>query len=567
MSQPEYVTYSRKSNGRKAVPRQKALIAQMIARQDGVILPGGEFSDKDSTAFAKPGAARPKRDDFDRMLALLGTRTGLRVAAYHADRLLRNSEDTAALIRVCAGGGHLIETHSGGLYDLSTATGRRRLRDDASAAEYEVDHNTERVLAQKDEAAAAGLWLGGRRPFGWETDPKPVDEAGEPILDEDGKPAKGYLLKREAEAGALAQAHADTLAGVPLNAIARQWNKAGLTGTSGGPWTGVEVRRVLLRPRNAGLVLHRGQVAGKAQAPAVVDEPTWRAVRALLAQPGRKTSPGPERQYLLSGIAVCGVCDALLKAGQVAGKDRQPRRVYRCRKPGKDGAHVARDVAGLDGYVSDLIVERLSRDDAAALLRPDTAGQMTALAAEKTGIEAQMRESNELRRKGLLTAAEFAEERAAHMARLEEIGDAMGSTARADALAPLVIRFRDDSRATDHAGRILVWEEQPLGARRAVITALATVTVNPQPKGRPAGWKPGESYFTPAGVDFQWKKSPKNAGKLGSKTGKAVQMHVQMELRRCTCRRESGVRLSGRWVPGAGVLSTRPGRAPLGAPT
>jgi hypothetical protein len=81
------------------------------------------------------------------MLAVLRSRPGLKVAAWHADRLTRNPEDTGELIRVGAAGGHLAETPTGGSCDLSAANGRKRFRDDANDAAYEVNHGRERVLA------------------------------------------------------------------------------------------------------------------------------------------------------------------------------------------------------------------------------------------------------------------------------------------------------------------------------------------------------------------------------------------------------------------------------------
>ena len=200
-SDQDFALYLRKSNGRKAVPRQRSLTTMHITGMGGRII--AEFTDADKTAFRKPDGAQPVRDDFTRMLAMLRANPGLGVAAWHADRLTRNDEDTAELIRVCAAGGHLVVTHSGGSYDLSTANGRKRLRDDASAAIYEVDHNRERVLAARAEVAADGRWLGGKRPFGWELDPNPVDEDGEPMLDDDGKPVHGILRLRQPEADAL----------------------------------------------------------------------------------------------------------------------------------------------------------------------------------------------------------------------------------------------------------------------------------------------------------------------------------------------------------------------------
>ena len=112
--------------------------------------------------FRKIDGEQPKRDGFASMLAVLRSRPGLKVAAWHADRLARNPGDTGELIRVCAAGGHLVETPAGGSCDLSTANGRKRFRDDADDAACEVDHGRERVLAARAEVAAGGRWLGGR---------------------------------------------------------------------------------------------------------------------------------------------------------------------------------------------------------------------------------------------------------------------------------------------------------------------------------------------------------------------------------------------------------------------
>src|SRR5579859_3161031 len=237
----DFVLYLRKSKGRTGISRQRDITTGHVSRTGGRVT--AEFTDTDRTAFQKTGGARPVRDGFTAMLAMLRANPGLGVAAWHADRLTRNSEDTEELIRVCAAGGHLVETPRGGSYDLSTATGRKRLRDDANAAAYEVDHAIERITAMKAEHAAAGQWLGGRRPFGYEAD--------------------GVTL-RPAEAQPLAQAHHAVLAGVSLASVCRDWNARGILTVTGKQWRGRELARVLRRPRNAGLLEHLGRVEGPA---------------------------------------------------------------------------------------------------------------------------------------------------------------------------------------------------------------------------------------------------------------------------------------------------------------
>ena len=63
-------------------------------------------------------------------------------------------------------------------------------------------------------------------------------------------------------------------------------------------------------PRNAGLSVYRGEVVGSARWPAILAEDTWRGVVAVLDDPGRRTTPGRPPRWLLSGLAVCGVCGA-----------------------------------------------------------------------------------------------------------------------------------------------------------------------------------------------------------------------------------------------------------------
>ena len=127
---------------------------------------------------------------------------------------------------MCAAGGHLVETRKRRTYDLSTANGRKRLRDDANAAIYEVDHNLSGCSPARAEVAAEGRWLGGKRPFGWELERNPVDGDGKPMLDEDGKPVRGIMRLVQAEADPLAQAHRDVLDGATLGSICRDWNDA-----------------------------------------------------------------------------------------------------------------------------------------------------------------------------------------------------------------------------------------------------------------------------------------------------------------------------------------------------
>jgi DNA invertase Pin-like site-specific DNA recombinase len=501
----EYCLYLRKSNGRAGIPRQRTITSAFIAERGGVIF--GEFSDEDSTAFRKPGGKQPERDDFTRMLAVVAARPGLRVASWHADRLTRNPEDTERLIEVCASGGHLVVTATSGTYDLGSANGKKSFRSDANDGAYEVDHMMERMLPARAAVAAEGRWLGGRRPFGFEPDPGPVLlPDGTPWLDEDGNPVRGILRLRPAEAEALAAAHRAVLDGASVGGIARDWNAAGILTPAGNRWRGNEVGRVLRRPRNAALMEYQGQVTGTAQWPAVVDEETWNKVVKVLDNPQRRSGPGPARKHLLSFVATCGLCGGPVLCGSSRGSNSRPRRkVYRCREGAAKG-HVARDQAATDGFIVALAIARLSRPDAVDLLIPDRRELLAALNRDASAVRELMAADRRLQQEGLLTEMEFRSGRRQHLADLALIQQKIEDASEADVLAQLI---RDDPEASQDQRERLVrekWAALGLDRRRAVIAALMTITIMPAPKGRPAGWKPGTSYFDPRSVRIEWRR-------------------------------------------------------------
>src|SRR5581483_6741529 len=336
-------------------------------------------------------------------------------------------------------------------------------------AAYEVDHMTERITAQKTEAAVNGEWRGGRRPFGYEKD---------------------GITVRQDEADALAEAIRAVIGGRSLAAIARRWNAAGIRTSTGGPWRASQLGVTLARARNAGLIEHEGEIVGPAIWHPVVTEREWRAVRAILADPARRTSPGNARRWLLSGIALCGVCGGPLVGTTTGGKNKRSRPVYRCRAA---GLHVGRDAHALDAYISGLTVGFLERPDsiaelAAAMPAPDTASlhaEIAAIRAELDGL-ADAAGQRQITTRMLLRSTEPL------MADLEELETRLAAAERPAVLSP----FAGHKPAE-------VWEAMPLESRRAVVAELFTVTVHPAPKGRPAGWRAGMSYFHEESVQVE----------------------------------------------------------------
>ena len=473
----EYVLYLRKSKGRKGISQQRRVTTAHIERLGGVII--GEYADTDRTAFQRVGGARPEREQFDLMLAELRAKPGLGVAAWHADRLVRSSGDTRTLIEICAASGHLIETPRGGSYDLSTATGRKRLRGDANDAEYEVDHLIERNTADKLEKALNGQWLGGPVPFGWQ---RYVHVSG------DGDEERGLELCPP-EAQAVADAIASITAGVSLHGICREWNAAGLVTKRGNQWHPQEVRRTLLRGRNAGLMEHQGKVLDGVTGnwPAIVSEAAWRQCAAILRDPLRRDTPGPGRRWLGSGLYLCGVCGEPMLV-TLGGRPERKRKVYRCRHR----RHVARDADTLDAYVGETIILRLQAPDAAVLFeprRPDTAQ----LEAQLAAVGGELDELGQAVRDGAVTVRQMM---IANKGLLERKARLEADLALAGRESPLKV-FTDGDKAAH-------WYGMDLDRKRAVLAALLTVTVHPAPLGRTPGWRPGSPYFDPDRIEISW---------------------------------------------------------------
>lgn len=469
----EALLYLRKSKGRTGISRQRVITTAHLGRQGTTVR--AEYEDTDSTAYAKPGQPPPPRKDFARLVADLPRYPGIAIAAWHADRILRNPEETEVLIRACLAGHHLIETARGGTYDVSNANGRKRLRDDANDAAAEVDHNRERILALKAEMAAEGRWPGGPRPFGFQAD----------------SDAPGGLVPDKREAALILDASGELLDGAAtLYAVAGEWHAAGVAGTGGGYLSPGNIRKVLIAPRVAGL-MSDGKTPAKW--PALITEERWRLLCALLGDESRRSGPGPQRTHLLTGIALCGACGSPVTA---APGDRGPR--YRCsavtrQLPGrKEGRHVTAHLEGTDAFAAALAVGRLKRDDAVLLLRADHSGDRVQLLAADEVQKALYDEQWELYRTKVITPRELAKGRAEIEAERAAVRARLAAIDEADVLAPML----SDPEAA--------WDGATLERRRAVVSALMYLTVFHARRGRPGGWRPGVPYFDVDAVDVRW---------------------------------------------------------------
>jgi site-specific DNA recombinase len=426
-----------------------------------------EFTDNDVSASGKR-----HRPGFEAVLDAIEQGRARVVLAWDMTRLTRNSRDRLRLLDAGKKYGVTVAFVRGSDLDLGTPAGRLTADILGSVAQHEIEQKSDRQKRAVVQAAEAGRWVGGRRPFGYESD--------------------GVTI-RDAEAAAVRAAYDAALAGVPLARIAAEWNASGLftpqprrDGTAS-PWSSQTVRPVLLNPRYAGLRSHVPEslrdskkidprlariegIVGSAAWAGLVSEETYRAVVALLTNPMRRR-PAHSGRGLLTGVALCGVCGATVHRGGATsprGKGSYP--MYRC--SGSTG-HVGRAAAPVEEYVSDVIIARLERPDAMDLLidekRPDT----LALRREAQALRSRLDGLASLLAEGVLTEAGVRRESVKLRTKLQDVEAAQGRAGRLNILGDLVgaPNVRD------------AWDRYSVDRQRVVIETLAHIVLLPPGRG------------------------------------------------------------------------------------
>jgi DNA invertase Pin-like site-specific DNA recombinase len=455
-----YVRISRDKVGAGlGVERQEADCRKLAADLGWEVV--GVYPDNDLSAYS--GKPRPR---YRELLAAIRAGQVDAVLVWHTDRLHRSPAELEEYIAVCQPRDVPTVTVKAGALDLATPTGRAVARTVGAWARFEVEHMAERQQRARLQAATDGRWSGGRRPFGYGPD-------GTTVI--------------PVEAAEVRTACAEVLAGRSLRAIAADMNARGSTTSTGKPWRSDSLRDVLLRPRNAGRMVHRGQVVGEAGWPALVDLDTWMAVVGVLTDPSRRTNPGRGPRWLLSGIATCSVCGAPVRSTSASG-----RPTYTC----SSGKHVVRSAGEVDAYVAAVILERLGRPDARELLAPNRAVDTAELHLRDTALRERLDGLAAAYADGAIDGRQLREGTERIRAQRAEVEAQLAANARGSVLAGVV-------DAPDPAA---VWRGLDLDRRRAVVQVLVEVVIHPARRGRRPGWQPGESYFDPRTVQVTPKR-------------------------------------------------------------
>lgn len=413
-----------------------------------------DLSDNDLSA-----AGKVRRPGFERLLELIATGLVDVVLAYAMDRITRNSRDAVRFLEAAQQAKVRVVLVNGGELDLASPMGQFAAEMSAGIAKLEIATKAERQRLANQQRAVRGVPVVVKRLFGYTHD-------------------RTALVTDEAEA--VRSVFSDLLAGASVRSIAARLNAEGFTTPlpkprdddqppakrGGKPWTAEGVRQIAKNATYAGLRVYGGSEYPGTW-PAIVERDTWAAACRLLADPERWHGLSLARRWLGSNLYRCGVCEEAgtesLLISTYRSRPSGPVRIYRCQK----AAHLSVRAEPVDEFVSSVVVARLSRPDASALLIDNTAPDVDEIRQRAETIRARITDLGDLFEEGDLSKAEYQTRKHRLAERLAEAEAAMMDATRVPVLADLV-------SAEDVAGR---WDTLDLDRQRAVVDTLATVTI------------------------------------------------------------------------------------------
>lgn len=358
-----------------------------------------------------------------------------------------------------------------GALDLASPSGRLVANVLTSVSRAESEIKAERRVFANADRRQSGIPTSGRVPYGYKWVPT-AERHGD---------GHAYVYDGE-RAGDVLEIFDSFLSGVTLGSIARDLNERGrrTVGTKrhpdGVPFTPTTLRRILMSPYYAGLLplppqdgvqrpYDQRAISRETCVPGrwepIVSVEAWEEACMRLKHPERKTSPGPSRKWLLSGLAVCGVDDCGLPVR--AGGGEAGIHSYRCASM----KHFMRRGDPLDAFVERVVIARLSRPDAVDLLDDRERHDVDELRAERRRLETSVRQAGDDEQDGLIDRAERVRLTRRANARIAELDEMLRAGVDTSVLGGLV---GADDVAT-------AWHALPLGKKRAVLEALATVVV------------------------------------------------------------------------------------------
>lgn len=366
----------------------------------------GEFSDNDLSAHKdeeRPGYDEAMAAVIAAMPALIKAGEQGVLLGHHPSRVWRRRVERAQAIEDLRHAQACVAFETGGFFDMTKATERSQLSQMGESDTLESEVKAERVareaLARAEEGRANGsVQYGWRRVYEFDRRGKVI--GFHDVEDEEFGPVVVDIIDRLDRADSQISIMNDLNARrvPPPGADLTFKKKKRAPGNEDGMrWNKTSVKKLALRPANAGLRVHHG-VLYKAEWPALVPREKWERVCARLTDPARSKVVDGQRKHLLSwGIGECGVCDDRLRVAMRGSKGtRKP--TYVCDGVGCTG----RNEAYVDEWVSAVVCARLARPDAARVFGGDEEGAAAEL-EKAEGLRTRLAEAADEYADGVLT--------------------------------------------------------------------------------------------------------------------------------------------------------------------
>jgi DNA invertase Pin-like site-specific DNA recombinase len=460
------VIYARISNdteGRElGVARQLADCRELAARLGLTVV--AEYVENDTGASTRSKKARPQ---YAAMVELVRAGGAGTVLAYSNSRLSRRPAEWLQMIELAERTGVEIRTVASGDTDFTTADGRAVALTIAAWDAAEAERTSERVRRAFTANAANGQ-PHGPIAYGWTR----VD--GVDTID-------------EAEADVVREAARRILAGETIRGVARDLNAREIPAPRAAAWSSTTLHKLVLRERNAARRVHQGTVVGPAAWQAILDDDTYDAVVAMLADPARRTNKrGASPVALLSGLIVCGLCGDTRVWVVARSNTVGAPRAYQC----KSCNRISRKAEPIDVHVADAVCGRLAQPNALDWLAQDADG-LAAARAHLAGLQAQeaeLADAYAARAPGV-TLAFVTRANATLQPAIE------AARAAVDRARPLPAAVRALAELGSFEDVVAAWELLSLDAQRAVVAALVTITLQPTTRRR----------FDASAVQLDWR--------------------------------------------------------------
>ena len=520
----EYLRVSRDQSAKGRSPAQQHEENAASVKEQGWELHPEPYKDNDRSASRY---ARKKREDFDRLVEDIkaGTFDANVLVLWELSRGSRKVSEWTAMLEMLADTEIRIwVTSTERLYDPATDEDADDLLQSAVDSQRESTKTSKRITRDMKSSATEGL-PHGKKLYGYDREYDP----------------KTRELKRvffvEHEAAVVREAGERVLKGHTFYEIASDFNMRGIPPRRESfkahrrhlGWTSVAIRQMLEMESYGGKRVHRPKKKRKTDPqivkvvdgkwPAMFDQDVWERIQVELEKRRTVDSRGNQvkpreanwdNKHLMSGLAVCAECGAILRVGKQNSGRREPMldkrgrqmsRVVRVRGeevvqkrwlpgesystyvcagvPGRQGFHVAVKESLLDTYVERRVIERLSSPVFLAALGAAKTGKQ--VDAERQAlldeIEADRAYLEEVAKQAATTrnARLLFEQQAIVQPRID------GNQRRLEALVetdPLVIELAKEGVIE------AAWEEMTLQEKRRIIKAVCRPRVSRLPLER-----------------------------------------------------------------------------------